>query len=226
MPKVAFENEEYAARDLSADEENKLQNALGNWIASPGSFLEFLIKRNYDSIRGALGVAKDRWDAPFKGISAGDSEIGIQKTRPGHILRTTATTEAAANTWSFTFTSAGDYYVGRDTNNTTAVNIDKEACLLILGVMFTQGAAPVVEELRIGVGGTTYPVVVIRDAWTADNDFGVRGIPIRPILLVPKATSLWETYSIAGGVNELVLVGLTYGYGRYLRNASYGSISL
>ena len=66
---------------------------------------------------------------------------------------------------------------------------------------------------------------MIRDAWAADNDFGVRGIPIRPLLIVPKGTALWQTRETVAGVNELVALGVTFGKGRWLRQQSYASIS-
>ena len=230
MPQVIFENETYTGKELSPDEEAILRKAVGvdrggGFLAAKGSFYDQLLRDNFDRVRASLMVAKERLDAPFTGLSASDSELGIQKIRPGHILRDAAATEDALNSWSFSFTTAGDYYVGYDASNTTAVNIDKEACLLVLGVMFTQGSQPVVEDLLIQVGSITYPIVPIRDAWAADNAFGVRGVPIRPIILVPKATTLWRTYSIAAGVNELVLLGVTFGFGRYLRTQIYTTIS-
>ena len=170
-------------------------------------------------------VAKDKFDAPFTGMSAGDSEIGMQKIRPGQILRTTAASETPSNTWSFSFTADADYWIGYGSNNTTAVNIDKDVLLLCLAMGFTQGSQPVVEEVLIKVGGTEYPVMVVRDAWTADNKFKVRAVPIRPFILVPKATCLGQTYSIAAGTNELVMYGLAFGMGRFLRKQEYTSVS-
>lgn len=226
MPKVVFENEVYNGADLASEELALLQKQIDTMFTARGSFYEELLKENFQKIVGALMVAKEYFKAPFTGMSAGDGEIGLQKIRSGHFRRTTAATEAADNDWTFAFTAGNDYWVGRDTNNTTAANIDKEVCVLILGVMFTQGAQPVVEEMYWQVGGTTYPVEVIRDAWTADNDFGVRGIPIRPKLLVPKATVLTQTRQTIAGTNELVALGVTFGLGRYLRSQSYSAISL
>lgn len=225
MATIQFENEQYIGTPLKSTEEELLERQLATMLTAKGSFLEELLKENPHAIRGAAQVAKNKLEANFAGMSAGDGEVGISKIRPGHILRSTGTTETPANDWRFTFTADGDYYVGYSTNNTTAVNIDKECLLLILGVMFTQGGQPVVEELRVQIGGTTYPVMVIRDAWIADNDFNVRAIPIRPLLLEPKATTLWESYSLVAGQNELVLVGLTFGLGRFLRTQAYTSVN-
>ena len=226
MARVIFENEGYNADPLTVDEQQVLQEQIAAYFAAPGSFYAWLLQTNFQKIVGALGVAKAYFKAPFTGMSAGDGEIGMQKIRSGHFRRTTATTEAADNDWSFAFTAGNDYWVGFSTNNTTAANIDKEACVLILGVMFTQTGVPVVEELYPQIGGVTYPVEVLRDAWTADNDFGVRGVPVRPKILVPKATVLWQTRETNAGTNELVALGVTFGMGRYTRQQSYGSIAL
>lgn len=226
MPRVIFENEGYNGDPLTPEELALLQNQVDTMLAARGSFYEELLKESFQKIAGALMVAKAYFKAPFTGMSAGDGEIGLQKVRSGHFRRTTAATETADNDWSFAFAAGNDYWAGFGANNTTAANIDKELCVLILGVVFTQGAQPVVEEMYWQVGGTTYPVEVIRDAWLADNDFGVRGIPIRPKLLVPKATVLTQTRQTLAGTNELVALGVTFGLGRILRSQSYASISL
>lgn len=223
--RVVFENEQYVGEALSPEERALLEMQIRNDFAAPGSFYEMLLMRNLGKVIGAGEVAKDKFKAPFTGMSAGDSEFGMQKIRAGHIMRTAATTETCANTWSFTLTTSTDYLVGYSTNNTTAINIDKEALVLLLGVVFTQGAGGQVEELYVQVGSTTYPVISIRDAWMADNDFGVRGVPIRPILLIPKATVLIQTLSIAANVAELVFLGVTFGMGRYLRQQTYSTVS-
>lgn len=225
MPAVVFENESYVGKSLSPGEEAILARQIPTFLVAPGSFYEWLLRSNWDKVRGAAMIAKDRLGALITGISAADSEIGFQKIRSGHIRRTTGTTETADNNWSQDFTAGNDYYVGYSTNLTTAVNIDKDALVLVLGAMFTQGQQPVVEELYPQIGGTIYPVVVLRDSWVADNDFGVRGGPIRPLIAVPKATALWQTRETLAGTNELVLLGITFGMGRYLRQQSYSSIS-
>lgn len=226
MAKIIFENESYNGADLAPHEQGLLQKQIETMFTARGSFYEELLKENFQKIAGALAVAKEYFKAPFTGMSAGDGEIGLQKIRSGHLKRTTGTTETPSNDWTFSFASGNDYWLGYSTNNTTAANMDKEACVLVLGLMFTQGAQPVVEELYWQVGGTTYPVEVIRDAWAADNDFGVRGIPIRPKLLVPKATYLVQSRCTNAGDNELVALGVTFGLGRFLRLQSYSTVSV
>ena len=226
MAKVVFENEQYNGADLTPEELALLQKQIDTMFTARGSFYEELLKENFQKVVGALQVAKEYFKAPFTGMSAGAGEIGMQKIRAGHLKRTTGTTETPNNDWNFSFTSGNDYWLGYSTNNTTAANMDKEACVLVLGLMFTQGAQPVVEELFWKVGQTEYPIEVIRDAWAADNDFGVRGIPIRPKLLVPKSTYLVQSRETSAGDNELVALGVTFGLGRYLVQQSYSTVSL
>lgn len=224
--KVRFENEEYAGTSLTDAEIELLENQLRNYMAPKGSFFEQLILDNWGKIIGAAEVAKDKFKATFKGVGASDSEIALQKIRPGHILRTTGATEAPQNDWLFTFTADSDNWVGYGAANGTAINIDRELLLLCLGVVFTQPQQPVVEEIRVTVGNTVYPVEVIRDAFTADNKWRIRGTPLRPKLLVPKATTFWEVYSIAAGQNELVILGLAFGLGRLLRLREPSTVSV
>lgn len=237
--KVEFENETFVGRELLETEKQILTDQTANMMAAPDSFCSWLLENNFPKVQGALEVAKERFDAPFTGISAGDSEIGIQKIRPGHILRIdnaptgTPSTETPSNSWKSSavsptaFTAGLDYWIGWGAGNTTAVNIDRELCILPLAIGFTQGVAPVVEELVIKVGGTEYPVQVARDAWFADNKFGIRVTPIRPFLLSPKATCLVQVHSIAASTDqELVLLGVTFGLGRKLRKATYTAVDL
>ena len=222
---VVFRGASYVGEALTESEEALLKEELGSYMATPNSFKAWLYKTNYEKIKGALEVAKSKFESTFAGMAASDSMIAMQDIRPGHILRSTGATETPANDWTVSFTADGDYWVGYGTNNTTAINIDKELLLLLLGVWFTQGVQPVVEELLVQVGQTAYPVEVIRDAWVADNDWKIRAIPIKPLLLVPKDTCLIQSYSILAATQELVLVGVAFGMGRLLRQASYSSVS-
>lgn len=215
--KVVFENEEYNGEELTEQEKTLLLNQLYGVLAAESSVLAALFKENEEKIIGAAEVAKDKFASPFKGLSASDTEFGLQLIRPNHVLRTTGATETNANDWSFTFTADADYWIGRDTNNTTAINIDRRLLVMPLGVAFTQGATPIVEELLLQVGPTTYPVIVLRNSWLADNPNGVRFTRIRPMIWIPKQTVLGQVYSILAGINELVLVGLSFAMGDLLR---------
>lgn len=214
---VIWENEKLVGESLTTDEEKILEHQIKNFLASPGSFMAWLLNNNFDRIKGTLQVAKAKLEAPFVGMSAGDNEIGLQLIRAPYIVRTTATTEAGTNDWTFTFTDNGDYWLGYSTNNTTALNIDKRLCLLWLGVAWTQGSAPIVEELLIQVGSTIYPVQNIRQGWLGDNQWNLRAVPIRPIILPPKSTLLVQSWSLGGGVQEMVVLGIAFGLGDLLR---------
>ena len=226
MSKVVFSTKEYVGKDLTGEEEALLERHVKGFIGGESNYLRSLLNFNWQSIIGALQVAKEQFKQPFRGILATDSEIGVQLIRPGHVMRTTDTTETPANDWTFSFTADEDYWVGFGTNNTTAANIDKELLLLLLGVQFTQGNQPTVEELYIQIGETVYAPYVIRQAWQADNPNRVRAQRIHPLLIEPKQTLLVQTYSILAGTNELVLLGLAFGPGRFLRKTSYTAVAL
>lgn len=218
--KVVWENEKFVGESLTEAEAEILNHQVKNFLAAPGSFLNWLLAINMDRIRGAAEVAKAHLEAPFAGMSAGDSEIGLQLIRPSYIMRTTAATEAATNDWTFTLTDNGDYWLGYGTDNTTALNIDKRLCLLWLGVAWSQGNAPRVEELLIQVGGTIYPVYNLRWGWQGDNQWNVRALPIRPILLPPKQTLLVQTWSLGASSQEMQVLGIAFGKGDLLRAAN------
>ena len=233
MATIAWANQVLQGQDLESGERSLLEREIRAYLAEGDSFLQELYEVNMENIVSALMVAKARLSgAKFNGMLAGDAEIGMQRIRAGHILRDTTTAETPINTWvsssiaSGAFTSSTDYFLGYSTNNTTALHIDKEACVLILGAEFTQGVSPTVEELYITVGSTTYPVIVLRDAWSADNRNRRKATKIVPILCEPKATVLGQVLSIAASsVQELRLLGITFAYGRFLRQQTYSSVS-
>ena len=217
---VRFVGEECVGAALTGDEKRLLLHRVYD-LASGTLFIRETFKLNEEAIIGAAEVAKDKLNAAFNGTSA-DSQVGVQLIRPGHVLRTTAATETASNTWNFPFTAGADYWIGYGADNRAPVNVDKELLLLIMGVHFGQDSTPVVEELLIHVGETTYPLIVIRPAWAADD----RVTRFRPILAEPRQKVLGQTYSIAAGTNELALLGLTFGLERKLKLQSYSGISL
>lgn len=223
---VEFAGKQFTGDSLSPKELAILHHHLDDYLAAGSSFLYDLFRLNLPSIEAAAAVAKDKFSSEFNGILAADNQIGFQHIRPGQILRTTGTTETPVNSWSFSFAVTTDYWVGFSTNNTTAAHVDKECLLLPLGIAFTQGADPVVEELIIQVGETVYPVQVIRNAWLADNVYRVRATRIHPILIEPRQTVLIQTTELAAGTNEMVLLGLAFGFGRFLRSASYTAVAL
>lgn len=223
---VLFAGKEYAGDSLTPDEESILRKHLYNYLAYGNSFLYDLLRLNDESIIAAAAVAKEKFGVPFNGMLATDAQFGFQLLRPGHILRTTAATETPQNDWTVTLTADGDYWIGFDTNNTTAINIDKELLVLWLGIAFSGGSQPSLEELYIQVGEVTYAPWVVRNSWFADNTNKIRAARIHPILLAPKDTMLVQSYSIAQTTMEIVCLGLTFGFGRILRKTSYTSVAL
>jgi hypothetical protein len=218
VPKVIFENEEFNGTALEAGEEALLQKQLFGFIAPHASFLEDLFKDNYLNIVAGLQVAKTELGAaPFRGMYAGDSELSMQLIRPAYVLRTTGATETAANDWTFTFTAGNDYWIGFGTDNTTAINVDKRACVIPLAVAWTQGGLPTVEEIYVQLGGTTYPVNVIRQGWWADNVNRIRVARIRPQIWRPKSRPLVQVRVLSASQQELVLVGIAFVMGDLAR---------
>jgi len=214
---AVFENEEMIGDQLSGAEDAMLQDHLLNIIAGNSDLLKALFQDNMKQIRAAAAVAKNQLGTAFGGMMPGDTEFGVQLTRPFHILRTTATVEAVTNDWTVTLTADGDYWIGYSTNNTTAINIDKRAVVLPLGILFTQGVNPTVEELYFQINGTQYPVQVVRHSWFADNDWDARFCRVRLGLWVGKAQILGQVYSITAAQQQLVMLGLTFASGQYMR---------
>lgn len=223
--KIYFAGREVEGETLSDEEKSLLLKTVYDYIAFGNSWLLDTFKLNEKEIISTAMIAKKEFGA-IKGMLASDSEVAVQLLRPGHIKRTTTTAETPSNTWNFTFTTAADYWIGFGTDNTTAVNISQYLVTVIFGAWWTQGAQPTIEEIYLQVGPTLYPIFVVRHGWLADNPNRIRAVRFHPILAENRMTVLGQTYGIAAGDQELVLVGLAMGPGRYLRKTSYVAADL
>ena len=230
--KVLFAGKVIDGEALESEEKQLLLSTVYDYLAADNSFLKELFKVNEGAILAAASVAKDRLDAPIRGMLAGDAEVGVQLIRPGHILRDTTTAETPINTWdsdsitSGAFAAGNDYWIGSGSANSTPVKISQYLTLVIFGVMWTQGNAPTVEEIYLQIGSTTYAPFVVRPAWAGDNPNRIRAARFHPLLAEPRATILAQVRSSVAGRQELVLLGLAFGKGSYLRNQSYAAADL
>lgn len=222
---VSYQGGRDNAAALSGEDRFLLERDVHGVIAAEAGYIRRLFERNRVEIEGALAVAKYKLQAPFRGISAGTSEIGVRVLRAADIMRTTGATETPNNDWTFAFATAGNNnWIGFGTSNGTAINIDKRLLVLVLAAMFTQGGAPIVEDMQWQIGGTTFPMEVVRHSWVADNDNRVRIAALRPKILGPKQTALVTTRTSFVGSNELVLLGLAFGLGNYLNLIAPASV--
>ena len=225
-------SETLEADDLSEVEDALLRKTVLEYLSAGNSFLRETFQLHMDNIISAAGIAKQRFNAGFKGMLASDSDVGVQLIRPGHILRDTTAAETPINGWrsslvaSGAFTTSTDYWIGYGTNNTTALNVSQYLLMLVVGFQFLQGNAPTVEELLLTVGNTNFPAIVLRQAWIADNVNRVRAVRVPPILVTPRQTVLGQVYSTDGGLQELAVLGLSFGPGRYLRRQTYAAADL
>lgn len=224
---VVFEGQEVNSQPLSPQEQALLTDQLLNVMAAGSAILHDIYASNLDRILAAAAVAKLQVGASFTGLSASDSELGMQHIRPGHIMRTTATTETPNNSWSFAQTSGtAQAFIGYSTSNGTAINIDKRAVIVPLAVGFSAGVQPVTEELYVQLGSTTYPVMVVRNAWLADNLNQVRIARLRPMIWPGRSQVLVQANNIAAQTQEMPFLGVTFGKGDFLRLTSYASVQL
>ena len=218
---VSIEGNSWPTTELTAFEMDVLQRQVldrKGEIAFGNGFLQDLYQDNAALIIEACKAAKHAFgDVAFKGLFAGDSQFGVTPIQPAHVLRTTDATETAVNDWTRTFTADGDYWIGYSTNNTTAINIDKRLLVLILGVAWSQGWAPIVEKIQFQIGNNIYPYQSVRHGWYSDNQHRIRAARLRPMILGPKDTVLAQIYSLVANDQEMELIGLSFAKGDLLR---------
>lgn len=219
--RAVYENEVFVGESLGAEELRILNDQVTRVLARDSVILERAFADNMLKIQSTLEVAKKELGGVFTGISAGDGEIGMSLIRSGHIKRTTATTETPDHDWAFAFAAGNDNWLGYSSANGTALNIDARiGAMLVLGLMFTQGGAPVVEDVQFQIGATTYAFEVIRHSWWGDGPDNVRFARLRPKLLKKKETLLVPSRATLAGQNELVVVGITFATGFFLRQSN------
>ena len=218
---VAIEGNPYATQELTSVEMEILQRQVISRQGEVGygnGFLQDLFQDNQNLIVDACKAAKHAFSgAAFKGLFAGDSQFGVSPILPNHVLRTTGATETNTNDWTRTFTADGDYWIGRDTDNTTAINIDKRLLVLVLGVAWSQPNAPTVEKIQFQIGNNIYPYQSVRHGWYRDNVHRMRAARLRPMIFAPKDTVLAQIYSLVAADQEMELLGLSFAKGDLLR---------
>lgn len=218
---VAIEGNPYATQELTPVESEILERQVlsrQGEIAYGNGFLQDLFNDNRNLIIDACKAAKHAFSgAAFKGLFAGDSQFGVSPILPAHVLRSTAGTETAVNDWTRTFTADGDYWIGWNTDNTTAINIDKRLLVLVLGVSWSQGWAPITEKIQFQIGNNTYPYQSVRHGWYADNVHRIRAARLRPMIFAPKDTVLAQIYNLVASDEEMELLGLSFAKGDLLR---------
>jgi hypothetical protein len=196
-------------------------------IAFGNTTLQALFMDNQALIKAACSVAKKaQGDVAYKGLWAGDTELGVSLILPEHVLRTTGATETPQLDWTFTFTADGDYWIGFGTDNDEAIHIDKRLLVLVLGIQWTQAWSPITEKANFQVGQNTYPYQSVRQGWMGDNLQHVRFQRLRPMIWAPRDTVLSQTYQIAAGVQEMQLVGLSFPLGNLMSQQAVTTVQL
>ncbi len=152
----------------------------------------------------------------FAGVEGPSNALLFQELQAWHILRTTGATETPSKSWIMSLTVDEDYWIGYNTDNLSAINIDKELLVVPIAVAdLTTNRA--VRSLKIKVGDVDRKPIGIKRLHVAPVGYRVPVIPIPTLILPPKETVLGKVYSDAAVTSgDLFLIGLTYGLGSKL----------
>jgi len=123
------------------------------FIAPPGSSRSVVLQQRRSEIMPFGEVAKKKLSGSFNGMQGSDSEVVMHLTRPGEILRTVATTQACQNFWAFKYAAADTYeeWVGYGTSRSTAITMDKDCNVIVVGLL-TRRTPPPVREIYTKTG--------------------------------------------------------------------------
>jgi len=166
-------------------------------------------------------------EAVFAGVEGPASQMLFGELMAWHIHRTTdAGAETPSKNWIMSLTVDEDYWVGWGANNLNICNVDKDACVVAIGVAdLTTNRA--VRSIKFKIGDVDHKPIGVERRQLAPSGYRIPVIPIKTLIFTPRVTYQARTYSdaaITGG--KLALVGLTYGLGSYMTNLYKATVSL
>lgn len=187
--------------------------------------------------RAAVAIAKTQLNGAFRGLYGSQNELVISEINSWHLLRTANATEQPAPSWqswssSTGFTGAGaawaqgaDNWIGYSTSNATAIHIDKNALIVVLGYVDAAAISPV-QSVRLQVGNVTYTPTILKTKMSmAGANYRVPIVPAKTQILPPRTTVLGTIYNDNAIVSELIAIGFTIALADYANNAYLGSVS-
>lgn len=162
----------------------------------------------------------------FTGFYAKPGEMGWRHIKPCDVMRSTAGTETPVDTWEFAFANNDDYWIGWNTNNTTKIDVDKNICVCAIGLA-TSSANFNVEQVKFTQNTQEQNPIQLKPLMAmADAIEGKRVMGMKTLFAKARALLLAQSYSFAANTCELMLVGVTYGDGKYLTDFTKTSVEL
>jgi hypothetical protein len=226
-PNIELDGISNRAAAFTVDEARLWDLQFNRLFASGNDPVSALYRSYQGHLFAAARIAKSALNEPvFAGVEGGASQMVMQELQAWHLLRTTASTETPATGWAFSLTTGSDYWIGYDTNNLVAANVDKDICPVVIGIADLT-ATRQVRMIKFKIGDTDHKPCGVERNQLAANGFRVPVMPIKTLIFTPRTPYSAQTYcNGAVTTGELRLIGISYGLGSLLTNMYKSTVSL
>lgn len=169
-------------------------------------------------IKDAAAIAKYELEASFGGSYAKTNEFGWMMPMP-NFFKATTTPTYDTGTWREHITTANvsSRWVDWLGTSTTAKQISKYACFILLGFM-NPIAEPKTAGVLANIKSVKYPIWYFEDAMV-DSDYQVYELPT-PVVIEPEQEYYFQKYVIQAGWDYLHPIGIYFATGDHMRDKS------
>ncbi|HIE41398.1 MAG TPA: hypothetical protein EYP80_01915 [Candidatus Aenigmarchaeota archaeon] len=176
---------------------------------------------------GMIAKKKIGGGLTFGGYYANVGTLGWRHIKPIDVLRTTSTTETPYDSWSMSYSAGNSNYIGYGTNRATTINIDKNICVVPVGIGNKTVHNQVVEQMKFKVGDNDFkPVMLDPLLHFRDSGNNVPVMSMKTMIFPPRGKVFAQARASTDGSNQIVLLGVTFGDGGYLTDLTRTSVEL
>jgi len=223
MPeKFRLYDKDYELADLDATEMAYFDSQLQTLFGTDDSVERQLIMDRRELILLAVRAVKQAISShpTFRGIYAGDTELGFSPIRPVHTKRGDGV-GAIRDTWDHAVTAEtwADWLCSSTAN--TGYLLDKRMGQIILYLKSYTSPVPYVSEVQFKIGRTQFLPFDFRSIRLGDNKHNIAVYPLPTMFVMPSTDELFaDLYADVTGTENLALGGLTIGLGAFLKNTT------
>lgn len=210
----------YNLADLDVNEQSYFDSAFNFILGTSDSVERALLLSRRDVVLAAVRAVKaavSPANPAFRGLTPGDTELGMSPIRPVH---TRFASLGHPDKWDFSINAETwtDWLV--DNVAATGYTLDKRMGQVIL-YMKSYDVSPLGSEVKFKIGTTEFMPVDVRNIQLGDNINNVPFYPLPSMLVLPSVDSLYaQLFSDYGGSTKTAIGGLTIGLGAFLKNAT------
>jgi hypothetical protein len=223
MPeKFKLYDRDYELADLDSDEMSYFNQQLETLFGTDDSVERQIIMDRKDWILAAVRAVKAAipQHPTFKGVNAGDTELGFSPIRPVHTKRGDGV-GATRDTWDHAVSAEtwADWLCSSTGN--VGYLLDKRMGQIILYLKSYLSPTPLASEVQFSIGRTKFLPYDFRSMRLGDNKHGMAIYPLPTMFVMPSTDQLFaDLFADVAGTENLALGGLSIGLGAFLKETT------